>query len=30
MRGEDYTGIIGLPLTKLVDLLLRFSSELAS
>jgi len=27
MRGEDYTGIIGLPLTKLVDLLLRFGSE---
>jgi septum formation protein len=24
MRGEDYTGIIGLPLTKLVGLLRRF------
>jgi septum formation protein len=24
MRGEDYTGIIGLPLTKLGDLLRRF------
>ena len=24
MKGEDYTGIVGLPLTRVVDLLLRF------
>jgi len=27
MRGDDYTGIIGLPLTRLVELLARFGVE---
>ena len=30
MRGDDHTGIVGLPLTKLAELLARFGAELLS